>query len=254
MRRPFVPALQKAKTSGWDTRDPSHKEKADSEEALTRLLSGFWQEQAERLHDRIDARAIRVRKAAVTGTLRKDSPDLLDQLSLGDEFWSNEDEWLYERLVAWFTQSAQGSVALEHAATSDRFGLKLDPTLTNAEAAKWARQYSAKLVKRINKTTRESIRQSLATWIDTPSSTLQDLMDQLPFGEERARLIAVTEVTAAYGQGEKLFTEELRAQYPGLKIARIHHTNNDDRVCSICGERDGKEITSDDEELPLHPG
>ncbi len=252
MRRPFV----LAKTSGWDTHDPCHREKADSEEALTRLLRRFWKEQAERLHDRIDARALLARsgKAAATGVLRKDGSDLLDQMSLGDDFWSNEDEWLYERLVAWFTQSAQGSIALEHAATSDRFGLQLDPTLTNAEAAKWARQYSAKLVTRINKTTRESIRQSLATWIETPDSTLQDLMDQLPFGEERARLIAVTEVTSAYGQGEKLFTEGLRSQYPGLKIARIHHTNNDDRVCSICGERDGKEITSDDEELPLHPG
>jgi hypothetical protein len=171
--------------------------------------------------------------------------DPLQTALLDGDFWDNENVLLRGRLVDFLNQAAQDSVSIADAWTVERFGLVLDPTLTNAQAARWARQYAGTLAPNINQTTRDAIKQAVATWIETPGATLRDLMDALPFDEARALTIAVTEATAAYAEGERLYTLELQKQYPTLRIVRVWFTNNDDRVCAVCLPLDGKEIPVD---------
>jgi hypothetical protein len=70
------------------------------------------------------------------------------------------------------------------------------------------------------------------------------------FGRQRAEAIAITEVTRASSEGERQYADALQTQ--GVRLIAIHQTNTDDRVCPICGPRNGEPIT-DGRYPPLHP-
>jgi len=116
-------------------------------------------------------------------------------------------------------------------------GLGIDWTLINTAAARWATDYAGKLVKGITKTTRGNVGQHVAEFVETPGMTIGDLRQKLAtlpaFNDNRARMVAVTEVTRSYFAGnmatvrtyenEGLFTWEKRWS-----------TVNDGLVCQIC--------------------
>lgn len=214
-----------------DKAEPFLDEKQAAERALFVALQSFFAAQARRIFDAIQARALTIE--------RKANP--FDDL-LNDDFWAKEDLLLRARLVDFYARNARRSVQLNNAWTAKRFNIIFDDTLTNPEAAAWARQYGARQVTHINATTRRVIRNETATWIETPGATLRDLMDVLPFSEQRAARIATTETTSAFANGERILTERLQETYPSLKIVRIWHTNNDSLVCSLCGPLNGKQI------------
>jgi len=224
----IFPAEVKA---GRDHADPFWREKQAAEKALYLAMQAAFAAQQKRIHDKIYFLA--------TAVAHKSNP--IDD-ALNDEFWANEEFLLRGLLVDFYQRNAQRSIGLNNAWTQSKFGIVFDDTLTNADAATWARKYAAKLVRQINQTTRTYIREQVATWIETPGATLKDLMDTLPFGEARASRIAITETTKAFSAGEQMFTEGLQGRYMGLKIVRIWSTNNDDRVCPICGALNGKQI------------
>ncbi len=213
----------------------------------------FWLRQRERIQQWLESRI---------PAERKSSPleDALDDVF--GLFWPNENVLLKGYLIDVLSRAARAGIDLSDDLTQKRFGLIFDTTLTNAQAAAWARQYAGALASQINQTTRDSLKESVANWIETPGATVKDLMDELPFGEKRASRVAITEITAAYAGGEGLYTRALQAEYPSLKIVRVWYTNNDARVCDICAPLDGKEIPADgswDEEgyldgPPAHPG
>ena len=229
---PF-PAEAKA---GRDTRDPARPQKDAAEEALYKLIRRFWKAQQARIEEHIRYHVPFDRAAK--------SDPLIERL-LDADFWGGENALLRAWLIDFLMQSAQESVGANDAWTRQRFALQFDPTLTNADAAKWARQYAGQLARGVNQTTQDSIRQSVANWIETPGATMKDLMDALPFSESRAAIVAVTEVTAAYSEGERLYTQDLQDRYPTLKIVRIWNTNNDERVCPLCEPLNGKAIPVD---------
>ncbi len=197
----------------------------------------FWGGQAERLMQHLRGHLPYDRAA-------KAVPPLVDRL-LDAEFWGNENTLLRMWLIDFLTRAAQDGVTISDAWTRSKFALEFDPTLTNADAAKWARQYAGGLAKDVNATTRDSIKQSVANWIETPGATIQDLIDAMPFNEQRAMRVAVTEVTQAYSEGERLYTTQLQERYPTLQIVRVWYTNNDDRVCPICAPLNGMQIGVD---------
>jgi SPP1 gp7 family putative phage head morphogenesis protein len=86
-----------------------------------------------------------------------------------------------------------------------------------------------------------------------------DIVARLPFGEERAWMIATTETTSAYARGQRMAGEALRKEYPDVDVVKQWFTNNDDLVCPICGPLDGEEIDMDDDfttgiaDPPAHP-
>jgi hypothetical protein len=203
-----------------DKREPGRREKEEAEERITRILKRAFRKQKEQVQ--------RWMETTYFERAEKRLPEFPDIDFEDDEYQDLIDEML---------KAAKGGVNL--------FGTGqaiIDYTLTNKEAARWAREYVYDLVKGINSTTRDVLRDAVGAFVDTPGMTIGDVMRQLPFDEERAQRVAVTEITRAYAEGEMIAGRELQKEFPGVRIVKIWFTNNDDLVCDICGPLDGVEI------------
>ena len=153
-----------------------------------------------------------------------------------DEALEYDDDFTAE-LLRLYQEVTRDGVALAGAqATFD-----VDYTLVNTAAARWAREYVGGLVKGIDDTTRAAVREAVASFIETPGATLGDVMQALPFDAGRAERVAVTEITRAYGQTQLLEATELARENPGVDVVLTWNTNNDDKVCNVCGPLNGKE-------------
>jgi hypothetical protein len=89
--------------------------------------------------------------------------------------------------------------------------------------------------------------------------TMGDVMDMLPFDERRGLLVATTEITRSYAQGQMMAGLALQEQWPGVRVVKRWYTNADDLVCEICGPLDGQAVDLDEMfdgagEPPAHPG
>jgi len=112
----------------------------------------------------------------------------------------------------------------------------IDWALVNENAKEWAQQYAYSEIGGITATTRKALRQKVGDWL-VSGQPLQQLMrdKQLVqlFGPQRAKLIAVTEVTRAYAEANQLVFQQTGVQQ------RRWNTANDELVCSICGPLNG---------------
>jgi hypothetical protein len=145
-----------------------------------------------------------------------------------------------------------------------RSKIQIDWTLVNKRAAQWAREYVYDLVKDIDKTTQLLLQDAISQFVETPGMNLSDVMDLLPFDEERAQRIAVTEITRVYAKADQVAGEELKKEFPDVRVVKIFFTNNDELVCEACSPLNGKEVEIDenfyepqneyqDGNPPLHP-
>ena len=140
------------------------------------------------------------------------------------DFWETEKRYLLAALVDHMTQAAIDGVRLV-------FGF--DNELANRRAADWARQHTDDLLQLLGTTTQRVVGERIDEWIRRPESKIGDLVASLKEGLEtsvtRASTIAVTEVTRAYAEGNKIAFQE-------ANIAEWRwQTNNDEMVCPICG-------------------
>jgi len=161
--------------------------------------------------------------------------------------WENiledaEDEDELALLIQLLTKNTKDGINLFGQST----GIDIDYTMTNAEAAEWARKYAAKFIKEIDDTTQSALQQAIIAFVETPGFTIGDVMDALPYDEQRALRIAVTEVTKTYAQGQLMAGDQLKKEFPDVRIVKRWYTNNDDLVCDICAPLDGMEIDIDD--------
>lgn len=140
----------------------------------------------------------------------------------------------------------------------DTIGLGFDWAVPNAQARFWAQNYTDTLLNQLGTTTGNGVGDSIARWIDNgePLSSLIKDLEPL-FGKDRASLIASTEVTRAYTQGnlagwrEAGYGEgepsEVSPKHPRCRcilVLRINddgsadyvwYTAVDERVCPQCG-------------------
>lgn len=136
----------------------------------------------------------------------------------------------------------------------ENVGFGFDWTLVNTDARSWATSYAGELIRNIEQTTVNSVRQSVSRWIDN-GEPLQALIDDLrpTFGAQRAELIASTEVTRAFAEGST------RAYQATGVVGEIEwQTARDERVCPVCGPRHSKRSTLAAREvdgigIPAHP-
>ena len=124
----------------------------------------------------------------------------------------------------------------------------VDWGLVNQDALAWARNYAGQLVRGLNATTLDVLRREMAQWVES-GEPLDALARRLAptFGEARGRVIAETEVTRAFAQGQL-------AAFGQVGVTRWRwNTANDERVCPQCQPRDGQvyEIGKG-EEPPAH--
>lgn len=123
----------------------------------------------------------------------------------------------------------------------------VDWGLVNRDALQWARGYAGELVRGLGATTRDALRREIAQWVESgePLDVLARRLAPM-FGELRGRVIAETEVTRAFAEG----------QHQAFQRAGVErwtwHTANDERVCDVCQPRDGVTYPMDAERPPAH--
>lgn len=122
-------------------------------------------------------------------------------------------------------------------------------TVINQRAAEWARTYTGSLAKGINDTTRAKIGTELAAWITAGESfpaLVQRMRRIIPqrgstatnaFRIDRAELIASTEATKAYAEGNLLAWRSV----PGV-TGKEWRAANDEKVCPVCGYLGGQQL------------
>lgn len=152
------------------------------------------------------------------------------QVSIPNKFDPAKDqeeliEILYPDLLAATSGGARAATAQLLEA-----GIGTDWELINQWAKNWARNYTYTLVKKINETSRRFISTNIDEWIKSgePLPELRKRLEPM-FGRVRAEMIAVTEVTRAYAQGN------LKAwKSSGHVTHKRWMTAQDELVCPIC--------------------
>lgn len=205
-----------------DGREPGKLEKELSEVRLRRIIRRVFVRQSDYIMRRLEI-----------FNLMKTIPRLppIDLLP-----WDDESEW---QLIEELTKAVRGGVVLS--------GFRqIKPDMVNIEALKWARKYAGELIKEIDRTTLDVVKAAIGAFIDTPGMTMGDLKAMLPFSAERADMIAVTEVTRAYAEGERTAAREMAKEFPGVPVIKTWFTNNDDLVCDICGPLENMTVLADE--------
>ena len=92
------------------------------------------------------------------------------------------------------------------------------------------------------------MQKAVSEWIAS-GQALDELMTSIApmFGADRAEMIAVTEVTRAFAEGNKATWEE-----SGVVEAMRWMTAQDEMVCPVCAPLAGKKRTFDDDLPPAH--
>ena len=121
----------------------------------------------------------------------------------------------------------------------DEIGIGADLAVISQEALQHAQSYTYDLVTGLTDTTRRLVQEAMTTWQGTPGMTFGDLSKLLEpaFGETRANMIAVTEVTRAYSAATSQYQQ--LAIDAGVEMRRVWFTLRDQLVCPICGPLHG---------------
>lgn len=164
--------------------------------------------------------------------------------------WEDEDEELYRVLYPLMrgagVAGAQG--ALDGLAD---IGVGVDWGLVNQAVVEWAKGYTFELVKQINGTTRKFLQVEVSEWIES-GAPLESLIDGLApmFGKVRADMIAATEVTRAFAEGN-----DATWRASGVVEEFDVMTGEDDLVCPICLEKVEQnpwKIGNSEGQMPFH--
>jgi len=220
-----------------DRREPGRLEKERMEDRLFMVMRRHFKKQLTQLKERLEQNYPSRKNAGIP-------PIPIDDIINGED----DDEYVAS-VIRVIGLSAAGGVNL----FKENISLGIDYTLINDKALDWARNYTYDLIGKrtggIDATTREAVSNAIQRFVDTPGFTIGDAVDQLSsyFNDTRARMIATTEITRAYGHGNQIAAEKLKEDFPDVRVVKIWHTNNDDRVCDICGPLEGKEVEIDED-------
>lgn len=184
--------------------------------------------------------------------------DLLDKLgdppdlaNLPDDFWDTASIELTTAvlpvILEVYLQSAEALLS--------QSPIGVDWGLVNQAAINWASAYSFELIKRIVAVSRKAVADALTAYYQG-GMTIGDLEAMLVpvFGPVRAEMIAVTEITRASVEGELALVRQIEAENEHIKMIAEWQTNVDERVCLVCGPRNGKKKGDGWEDPPpAHP-
>jgi hypothetical protein len=216
-----------------DEREPGRRQKIMFENKFYRATRAYFTRLAEKAKRRLELHEIfypRQRKAID-----------LDSY-IGTDFF--EDEEFDADVIRLLLQGVGEGAAL----FSQEVNIPLDYSGVNKKVLAWAKGNAGRLVKDIDATTRPILKDAISLFVETPGFTIQDIMDKLtdapiaPLTPERALRIAVTETTRAYSKGNQIGAEQLKAEFPDVKVIETWFTNNDEKVCVLCGDLDGKDV------------
>ncbi len=180
------------------------------------------------------------------------------QQPLSDEFWQREARALADIMRPWIeARAGRGIEEGLHLLDEMGFGdLTIDWNLVNDWARAWSMAHTAEVVSQITTTSMDAFTRVFPDWAAS-GEHLDRLKDMLSASYEpwRAKLIAATETTRAYANGNRVSWGA-----SGLVDEVQWFTGQDELVCPVCGDLAGKTARLDGtfpggiETPPAHPG
>jgi SPP1 gp7 family putative phage head morphogenesis protein len=168
---------------------------------------------------------------------------------LDDLFWSAERQLLFDLL---FPLLFGAGVDGAQSSLDDliEIGIGVDWGLVNKAVRDWAKGYTFDLVRGITQTTREFLQSAEAEWIES-GAPLDALIDQIApmFGKTRAEMIAVTETTRCFAEGNLATWRQ-----SGVVNKKVWMTAEDEIVCSICEPLGGMTVGLDENGFTTEQG
>ncbi len=225
-----------------DPREPARRRKQETQAQLERVVLAYLRRTARRVRERLE-QAVPLHQVKLSYV----------DATFPDDFWTDDD--FMGDLLRILSAAARDGGAL----FAEMINLTLNTAAVNTRAADWARTYTYKLVKELTDTAREVLRDTISAFVETPGMTVGDVMAALPFDEQRAEVIATTEITRAYAEGQKVAGDEMAKEWPDVAVTKTWFTNNDDLVCPICAPLNGQEVGQDEtfagefDSPPAHP-
>ena len=200
-----------------DANEPGLEEKTQKENKIDRILRRRFTRQEQEAIKWIETNA--TSGFMFSGDLLADDPEASELMVV-----------FYEAIVA--------GLLLSQLQT----GISVESGTIELAALDHSRTYVTAWLKGLDATSLKAVQGAISTFLNVQGTTMGDVVKLLAptFGQDRAWRIAVTEVTRAFAESNNIYARELRALYPNFTIERRWFTNNDDRVCPICGALDGK--------------
>lgn len=159
---------------------------------------------------------------------------------LNELFWQNERELLFNILFPVVEDCVlSGAKNATDNLVSD-LGIGVDWALVNDIAVDWSKRYTFELVKGITDTSQSFLQKVIPEWIES-GKPLDELINDPAlvnmFGKIRAEMIAVTEVTRSFAQGNM-------ASWKGSGVVNGKEwmTAEDEIVCPICQPLSGDSV------------
>lgn len=185
------------------------------------------------------------------------------ELLVGSEaFWLNEQDEMLSVVYPEIQAAVdEGVLAAGEAIQAAKFGV--DFAVVNESARLFAQQYSFALVTQINGSTVKALQSFVDNWIasgqplhELTNTLATDPLTSAMFGRQRARLIAITETTRAYAEGNMLMWAK-----SGYVIGTTWHTVRDNDVDALCQMNEqagvvplGQDYPSGHKAPGAHPG
>lgn len=166
------------------------------------------------------------------------------------KFWQDEEDLMWEAITSLYLSALFAGVDGGIDALPPEAQALVDFDVINTNALKQAQEYRYDLIKGINDTTRKQTQEAMANWVKSGDS-LDVLESSLAsvFGEKRAEMIAATETTRIFSEGNALAW-----QSTGFVNQVRFNTSEDDSVCPYCSPLDGQVFDVDDygHKPPIH--
>ncbi len=170
---------------------------------------------------------------------------------LGDAFWDGEREQLIRVLLPIVTNAALSAAEQALLGLQDVYGIGVDWRLVNEAVQRWSQKYTFDLVGGITDTSRDFLQGSISEWI-AGGKPLDELIGTLEpmFGTTRAAMIAATEVTRCYAEGNQETWRQSKV-VDGVRWM----TAEDELVCPICAPLDQEtaDLSKGFDGPPAHP-
>jgi SPP1 gp7 family putative phage head morphogenesis protein len=212
-----------------------------------RLMRRFERQGKERIAAALD----RLRRRLFRGINKDNVQDMVSRLSdpkvigpFKDDITTLVNEW-----AGAGADFGREQIERHILGTAKQVGINWD--LANNAAAEWANRYAGELANGMTDVTRRRMQQEIAAFIESGDLTINQLGQRLEslFSPTRAEMVAVTEVTRAYAEGNMASWRE-----SGVTEGKEWRTNVDELVCPICRPLDNNVVPLDQQFDGGHDG
>ena len=169
------------------------------------------------------------------------------------KFWELEDALLAEALLPLVQDALLAGAAGGMEFLTPELAAFVDFDVLTDAVLRRVSSFRIEVLEPMNATTRKAIQKDISDWITSGENfnvfkkAFTKTMDEIVISATRAEMIAVTEITRLFAEGNKLAWEAT-----GLVSGKVWRTAEDDLVCPICRPLNGK-IVEIDENFSLLP-